>query len=378
MITSGLGLSSVEVTRLEAALHALLSPFETPSVDAWRSKVSREVQELLGADMVTFHLPAREAAEFYSEQFSPDSLRTYPAHRSRLETRFSILRRSIALGVYSRAAIYHPHWKDVERSDYYNEFIVPNRAYDTIAITTENPDDAAPRTVSGLLLYHDKPRGRRFGKRGLAVLRLLMPAFTSGVRAYLRFETHRANLASAVEGLAEGVVLADAQGRVLHRNPALGEMLAPDPEHALLTDRMDEVALTLARFQRVRRSPSGDLLVRPMVSEVRTTLARYRVRGVFLPWPCDGGGTLMLIAVERLSAEPVAPRLLRERWGLTEREGAVALFLAQGRSNAAIAAALRISPHTARHHTESVLVKLGVHSRDEVDQAIRRAAGLAN
>jgi DNA-binding CsgD family transcriptional regulator len=31
-----------------------------------------------------------------------------------------------------------------------------------------------------------------------------------------------------------------------------------------------------------------------------------------------------------------------------------------------IAAALGISPHTARHHTEQVLTKLGLHSRDDV------------
>ncbi len=373
---SGLAFTAPEVRRLERALRALLSPLESPSVNAWRSRVNGEVQHLLGADMVTFHLPIQGAPEFYSEQLSPASLRAYPAHRSRLETRFSTVQRSIALGVYSRAAIYYPHWKDVERSEYYNEFIVPNRAYDAIAITIATDDDARPGTVSGLLLYHDRPRGRRFGRRGLALLRLLLPAFRSGVRSCLRFETHRGNLAAAVDGLAEGVVLANSQGHVLHRNPALAKMLELDPERGLLTDRMEEVAGTLAAFQQVRRSPDGDLLVRPMVSDVRTTLAHYRVRGTFLPWPCDGDGSLMLIAAERLSGELVSPARLQERWGLTGREGAVALFLAQGRSNTAIAAALGISPHTVRHHTESVLAKLGVHSRDQVAETIGRAAGV--
>jgi DNA-binding CsgD family transcriptional regulator len=51
---------------------------------------------------------------------------------------------------------------------------------------------------------------------------------------------------------------------------------------------------------------------------------------------------------------------------LTAREAEVARLLALGRSNGAIAAALGISAHTARHHTESVMAKLGVRSRAAV------------
>jgi DNA-binding CsgD family transcriptional regulator len=49
----------------------------------------------------------------------------------------------------------------------------------------------------------------------------------------------------------------------------------------------------------------------------------------------------------------------------------VAAMLAQGRSNSAIAAALRISTHTARHHTQRVLAKLGVHSRAQAGAKVR-------
>lgn len=62
---------------------------------------------------------------------------------------------------------------------------------------------------------------------------------------------------------------------------------------------------------------------------------------------------------------------LRSRYGLTAREVEVARLLAQGRSNAAIAAALNISAHTARHHTQRVLSKLEVHSRAEAGAKIR-------
>jgi len=57
--------------------------------------------------------------------------------------------------------------------------------------------------------------------------------------------------------------------------------------------------------------------------------------------------------------------------GLTTREMQVAMLLAEGRSNDEVAAALQVSPHTARHHTQHVLGKLGVHSRAQAGAKIR-------
>ena len=49
--------------------------------------------------------------------------------------------------------------------------------------------------------------------------------------------------------------------------------------------------------------------------------------------------------------------------GLTPREQQVARLLATGRATKEIAAALGISFHTARHHTERIFQKLGVRGR---------------
>jgi len=66
------------------------------------------------------------------------------------------------------------------------------------------------------------------------------------------------------------------------------------------------------------------------------------------------------------------PAELQEEYGMTPREVEVALLLAEGLSNAALARRLRVSPHTARHHTQRVLGKLGVHSRAEAGARLRR------
>jgi DNA-binding CsgD family transcriptional regulator len=68
---------------------------------------------------------------------------------------------------------------------------------------------------------------------------------------------------------------------------------------------------------------------------------------------------------------PPRSTTLQSTYGFTPRELQVAMLLASGRSNVAIAAALRISPHTARHHTQRVLAKLGVHSRAAAGALLR-------
>jgi len=50
----------------------------------------------------------------------------------------------------------------------------------------------------------------------------------------------------------------------------------------------------------------------------------------------------------------------------------VAILLAEGCSNSTVARRLGISPHTARHHTQRVLGKLGVHSRSAAGALLRR------
>lgn len=63
---------------------------------------------------------------------------------------------------------------------------------------------------------------------------------------------------------------------------------------------------------------------------------------------------------------------------LTEDETRVLEFLAWGGSSKEIAAGLRISPETVRRRVQSILRKLGVHSRLEaVAYALRRLDGFA-
>ena len=71
----------------------------------------------------------------------------------------------------------------------------------------------------------------------------------------------------------------------------------------------------------------------------------------------------------------VSDDALRQRFRLTKREVEVLRQLLRGESNSDVASALRISEHTARHHTERILHKLHVHSRARLPAAIGARLG---
>jgi DNA-binding NarL/FixJ family response regulator len=105
--------------------------------------------------------------------------------------------------------------------------------------------------------------------------------------------------------------------------------------------------------------------LRASVFEMRGHRARLRSDGQGL----SGNGLVSLS--ERASGPLPAAVSLHIEHGMTPREIEVAMLLTEGCSNRTIAHRLGISPHTARHHTQRVLAKLGVHSRAEAGARLR-------
>jgi DNA-binding NarL/FixJ family response regulator len=79
-----------------------------------------------------------------------------------------------------------------------------------------------------------------------------------------------------------------------------------------------------------------------------------------------GAGSAAAPAADAQPGAPLDDAELKERFGLTARQIAVARLLSEGCSNAEIAKRLEMSYFTARNHTEQVLLKLGVSSRAAV------------
>jgi DNA-binding NarL/FixJ family response regulator len=133
-----------------------------------------------------------------------------------------------------------------------------------------------------------------------------------------------------------------------------------DPPSRRAANAADRVMDLLSSFHHLRNSN------RVLVEELRGSLGKMRELSIQL------SNRHLVSPSLRASTKTRAVDLVT-RLGLTQREEEVAVLLAQGKPNQAIARELSISAHTARHHTQRILAKLEVHSRGEAGAKIRAA-----
>ena len=131
---------------------------------------------------------------------------------------------------------------------------------------------------------------------------------------------------------------------------------------------IEEEALLFAAASVLREMQAGPdrRPIREVVSEDRA----YRLEGRRLQTPAGDRGPIVLVFVQPLKDALPHDDVLRSRFGLTRKEVCVARLIAEDKTNEQIAAALSVSPHTSRHHTERILAKLGVNSRTNVRTAL--------
>lgn len=370
-----LALSSSDVARLEAALATLLSPLAHETAADWGAAVLRDVRALLAADQGYFHLPPGTLA--WDGARAGEAIGPYFAYYQQRDTVLAPQLRQHNLEIYHRDLLYTA---DERRHDeLLNDWCAPYRLFDPAGMSFVVEGASLPALVH---VYHDHETTEGFGEHGVALLSLLLPAFKAGAQAWLRLAAQREALSRILDALAEGVAVFDLAGHLVHQNPALTNLQAAEPERARLWASIVGamhalVALALNRRSKVDPSsvplPSTELSGSP-AAECPTAASRYRVRASLAPAGLVGPEPAVLVLVERVAPAPPTPEMLRTRYGLTSREVEVAALLGVGEPDAAIAATLAISRHTARRHTERILQKVGVHSRAAVAARLRGGA----
>lgn len=169
----------------------------------------------------------------------------------------------------------------------------------------------------------------------------------------------------------------DESGRRLYLSPAAEALLFGDPHADILLAQASDVAQrAVAEPSRPARSPSevgtaaGALRI-PAGTRCAVSLEVRLVRQ-------RSGQTVAVVIVQPQPYDRLAPRANQRSERLTEREQEVAHLLAAGKSTKQVAAALAISPHTARHHTERVYAKLGLRSRVALALALASSVGASS
>jgi DNA-binding CsgD family transcriptional regulator len=178
-----------------------------------------------------------------------------------------------------------------------------------------------------------------------------------------------ADLFKAMDLIPQHQALMTPAGGVVRMNRWLVELLRKLPHGRYLEEALGSYARSIARVPHPR---GGECCCSvPSVIKHETDTGPCLLWGWCVELDCYGLGRLVLMTVQPLASDLPCDEAIREHFGLTPRQIEVARLLAEGRSNAAIAAALGISPDTARHHTEDVMRKMGVRSRAEVGPKLR-------
>lgn len=361
-----LKLSSGEIEQLSDAMELLISPLAFVSADDWRRAVNRQIKRLVGADTAGFLLPVAEGLMLYSEEHDPAELARYPDFPPPpLVDGTPLWEHMVKAGVVTLSTSYGRDYGLYLNSEYYQEYAGANGAHDTLA-STVSLGGSDVRGMACLHFWHERPDGVLFGERERAILRLLLPSLRAGAEAYSLWGAERRALETMLDEMRQAVMICDPRGAPVHQTTALGQLLGRDPEAPVLRSEMLAAASLLARTRRPNADAGiGTACAAPFI-RVRTTQAAYQLSAIFYGGPSAGSQRLILVTIERCTPAPRSDESLREEFGLTPAESRVARLIGEGRSNADIAQHLFISPHTARRHTERVMIKLKVRSRAEV------------
>jgi DNA-binding CsgD family transcriptional regulator len=336
--------------------------------------VCRALKSLAGADQATFifDLPNEEA--FFSEELDLAILHAYPAAIRELDVKWNAGERHAAAGVYNRELLWGSNLRAYFETPYYNEFIRSIRGFHALGLA--DALNAAPviGRMPNIVLHRWKENAPTFDGRTLQKLRLIFPAFRASARLLQAISSHGTHLVQLLDGIRHAVYALDHCGK-RHRNRVFDQMLAAEPERVRLLDECERAARS-ALALRVERLSLDDLALSTARYErtVQTGRGVYNLHASLIPHPISRAHPCAVVLVEAPRREPrLSATRIREEYGLTQREVQVAYLLADRLRQGEIARALHISVHTARRHTENVMQKLGVQSREAVATRIRES-----
>lgn len=263
-------LSSSDIARLARAAGVLLSPLDHPQLDGWRAAVNDELRELLGADSAGFLLPVQGVAPMFSNEHSPEVLAPFPGLvPPPLADGTPIWRRMLEVGTAALDDMYGRDLPAYLASAYYNDFAARGGGAETLACTFAiGGGSDTPLGAASLHLWHGRRAARRFGRREVAMLSLLAPAFRAGVESRLRFDAHREHLLRSIDLLEQAVMVCDAAGLIVHATSALDGILADDADAESVRGAM----LQLAADAGSSASPAN---VSRLYRALRTRVSRY-------------------------------------------------------------------------------------------------------
>jgi DNA-binding CsgD family transcriptional regulator/PAS domain-containing protein len=264
--------------------------------------------------------------------------------------------------------------KMFEASGFYQLWSAPSRQTDYAGVAVVNE----PGRFAFVGLSRG-PMPGAFSERELEKLQAVAPYIRNAAAVWMKLGARTsvsASLEAAFDAMSDGVLICDGQGRVAYANAAATQILADEdglsagPEGLSASGGAGE---RLKKFIWAAGHGGGGAVSVARPSEqapysVHVAPLRSNMRG-----PSPQGSALVVIV------DPASPgvrrmEVLRDLYGLSPAERAVAAAIATGAGVKSAARDLKISPVTVRTHLERIFGKVGV--RNQVQLAARIARSL--
>ena len=272
----------------------------------------------------------------------------------------------------------------LRRTEFYNEWVRP-QDYGDCAMVKLFRDT----TRSGILCIAAPERLEAVGLQSLQLLQHLTPHLQRAARVTLKLadlESLRSAGLEALDSLSEGVVLVDANARVVFANRAAEAMFAR--ADGIGIDRIGLCAASATHTTALRRliavsarpgevaEPGGSLLLdRPSGRRPLSVIVAPMRREA--PWSLVAPPlTIVFVADPERDAEMPGSRL-RALYGVTPTEATVARLISKGSGVKGAARLLGIAPSTARTHLHRVFEKTGTTRQAELAHLVNRIASVS-
>ena len=332
----------------------------------------------VGGDFGALELFDKSTMQHLEAHFSdlpPVVKRTYFEHYAKLNPRIPVVLRhdvgqmSWDYMMFDEAAML--------RSAYYEEFLRPTDLRYFVGGTFIRTD----AQFAGCSVHRSPKRGH-FARAEIDLMRRLLPHVRQAFDVTQRLKgagQARHSLERALDWLADGVMLARVDGRVVYANEAM-QVIARRGDGIAIKKGMIELATAetrarladaLAAIGRLRARGAGSSTIADFPLPRRSDAPPYLV--AVRPLPADPAGgraapsaDAIIFVRDPLSRNAAAIRILREVLGLTEAEAGVAQALQAGLRLEDYARARAVSKYTIYAHLRSIKEKTGCHRMGEL------------
>ena len=271
----------------------------------------------------------------------------------------------------------HINTREMSRQPVYTEFLRPLGLQNTMGALVR--DDNGVRDFIGFIRPSDH---KQYGSREKQFIQQLMPSLMGAarLRAHMATLSRQASLGmAALETLAQGIAVVDAQGRIHYANAAAERLTQlPSPIGTAQGRLLCRNPVLQARLQQLLAKACASPAQAGAFDSLMGSTQATRLVVTVLPLKASHALSsswqkplALVVLVVPGSISALDHRVVCDMLGLSPSEARLLLLLVAGKSVKDFAAVEGCSWHTARSHLKNLMRKTGCHRQLELVQLLQ-------